>query len=106
MVETTEKALADAIKACAQSAAAYADSAAILNAEIQHLKVKQFAFEVAFCHALTKIAPDRVLDLIAEMRTGLRINATAERQKLMAEEHLNDLADRLETAQRLASGSH
>jgi hypothetical protein len=103
MVETAEKeALADAIKACAQSAAAYAESAAIISAEIQQLKVKQFAFEVAFCHAVTKIAPDRALDLIAAMRTGFRVTAPAETHKLMAEEHLNDLADRLETVRRRA----
>jgi len=57
-------------------------------------------------HASGQVAPDLTLALVAAMRTGLGINGPpdAEQLKLLAEEHVNDLADRLELLIRAPKG--
>ena len=82
-----------------------------LTDQVEQLLARQTAFEAVFVHAVApvmlQVIPTMALDLVAGMRTGLTVNAPpgTERLQLLAEEHIQSLADRLERQLRAPTGA-
>lgn len=63
------------------------------------LKLRNFVIETAFAQAVSKLPADRAMSLVADMRSGFTFDRAADNYgqlKLETEEHMNDLADRIE----------
>jgi hypothetical protein len=90
-----------------EAARAFSASTDLFANSIQELTVRQFAIETMLLNAIVQLAPDRALALVAVMRGGLGISGPpeAEHLKLLAEEHVQDLADRLERLVRAPKGA-
>ena len=76
---------------------------AALSARLELLEIRHFAFESVFVHLIGRVLPvDQALDLVVAMRESLEIYGPPDRlrQKLQAEEHVQDLADRIEQLRR------
>jgi hypothetical protein len=88
-------------------AKALSESTNLFANSIQELTVRQFAIEAVLLAAIVQLVPDRALALVAAMRGGLGISGPPEAEllKLLAEEHIQDLGDRLERLVRAPKGA-